>query len=398
MGKLILILNPGSSSRKYALYDEQEFLAGLHFETDRRDEIVCTFEDADHAKSPVETSISSLNDASVAVQKILENKGLLSGTRKLFAVVARLVAPGDYMAKDHIVDDEFMKSLEIAKSRAPLHTPVVAAEITRFREALPNVPIIAVSDSRFHQDRPDTSTYYSFDKDIADKYEIKRYGYHGLSVSSIVEYMKEKEILPERMIVAHLGSGASVTAVRNGKSVHNSMGYTPLEGVTMGTRSGSMDIAAALTLKRALKLETDEKLEEYLNKKAGLLGISGTADLRQVIERRDAGDTKAALAYNLFITNLQNAIGLSATILGGIGAIVYAATIGERSALVRRDLTEKLSFLNIALDPELNDEPDINFTNERKHFRISLDSSHPIYIVKSDESAEAIRRALLILG
>lgn len=392
MSKLILITNPGSASRKYALYDHETFLASLHFEYEDG-AVACTLKDADGQKKSISVKIKDLSQTVAHLGDILRQEGYISDKNKLFAVVARIVAPSDYLAENHIVDDEFMANLEIAKKRAPLHIPVVAAEIEHFRTKFPDTTIIAVSDSAFHWQKPELMKYYAFDTEIADKYDIKRYGFHGLSVASVVDTMQSNDILPEKLVVAHIGSGSSVSAVLGGRAMDNSMGYTPLEGLMMSTRAGSMDVAAALALKRELKLD-DTELETYLNKKSGLLGVSGISDdMRVIIQKRDEGDPKATFAHALYVHRLQTTIGQMAATLGGIDGLVFTATIGERSAEIRHFVSQKLAYLGFFLDEKLNEAP----VFEGRYALISRPDSKPIYIIQTDETAEMVKQALSLL-
>ncbi len=390
--RLILITNPGSSSRKYALYREDEFLCSLHFEFENK-KVICTLKSSDGSKKKLKQDFKSLSNTVSHLNEILTEEGYLGGVSKIDAILARIVATGDYFTEDHLVDEECLKMLEIAKKRTPLHVPVVANEIESFVKVFKGTPVIAISDSSFHADRPNLMKYYAIDTELADKAEIKRYGAHGLSVGSIVNYMKEQEILPGKLIVCHLGSGSSVTAVFEGKSLDTTMGYTPLEGVMMSTRSGSIDPAAALAIKRAKKFTDDEDLEQYLNKKCGLLGVSGqTDDMREIIRLRDEGDDRGTFAHAMFVYRIQMAIGQMAASLGGVDAIVFTATIGERSDEIRRMISQKLSYLGFALD----DSKNVDEMPER-HTDISAEGSKPIWVIRTDEFEEMIRRAKLIL-
>ena len=390
--RLILITNPGSSSRKYALYKGQELLCSLHFEFEGK-EIVCTLKRADGSKKKIKTDFKALASCVANLSEILTAEGYLGGVSKIDAILARVVAPGEFFSHDHLVDENVLKELEKAKKKAPLHVPVVAGEIEHLVKSFKGVPVITITDSGFHNDRPDLMKYYAIDTEIADKYDIKRWGYHGLSVGSVVNYMKAQDILPQKLIVCHIGSGASVTAVFEGKCLDTSMGYTPLEGVMMATRCGSLDAAAALALKRALKYESDESLEKYLNKECGLLGVSGQSDdMRDILRLRDEGDKRGTFAHALYVYMLQRAIGQMAAALGGVDAIVFTATIGERSDEIRRVTTQKLAYLGLALDEEKN----VAEMPER-HTNIAAEGSKPVWVIRTDEAEEMIRRGLAVL-
>ena len=386
--RLILITNPGSSSRKYALYRGNNFLCALHFEFEG-DKIVYTLKKADGTKNKTETKFTTLNEVVSGLEKILVDEQYVGGPTKLDAILARVAAPGSYFAEDHIVDEECLVQLETAKARAPLHAPVIANEIEQLKKTFKETTVIAISDSGFHKSRPELMKAYAIDTEVANKYDIKRWGYHGLSVGSIARYMREQDILEEKMIVCHVGSGSSITAVYNGKSHDTTMGYTPLEGVMMATRTGSMDVAAALAIKRELGLKTDDELEKYLNKQGGLLGVSGQSDdMREIIKLRDEGDSRGVFAHALYIYRLQSAIGQMAASLGGVDALVFTATIGERSDDVRRRVVQKLGYLGFTIDEEKN----TGDMNERQ-CNIAAVGSKPIYVIKTDESDEMIVRA-----
>ena len=389
MSKLILITNPGSASRKYALYDGDELVANLHFEYEGK-KVVCTIKDAADHKKKIITKIKDLNEAISILPQVLADEEYTTSKHAISAVVVRIVAPGDYFTEDHVVDAEYMRKLKEAEKRNPVHVPTTANEIRGIREYFKDVKIISISDSAFHWEKPDTYKYYSFDTELADQYEIKRYGYHGLSYGFISRYMKEQEILPEKLVVMHLGSGSSVSAILNGLAMDNSMGYTPLEGLAMSTRVGTIDAAAALNLKKALKITSDEEFLLYLNKKCGLLGLSGVSDdMREVIQARDEGNLRAALAHSIFVYRIQSYVGQMTATLGGIDALVFAGTIGERSEEIRRFIAQKLGYLGFRLDEEKNANPE--FTG--RHAIISATDSKPIYIVFTDETAQMIYRA-----
>lgn len=391
--RLILITNPGSSSRKYALYRGSDLLASLHFEFENK-AVICTLKTADGNKKRLDRTFSDLSSTVSAIQSILVEEKLLSPNEKLDAILARVAAPGDYFTADHLVDDTCLAEIEQAKKRAPLHVPVVAAEIDQFITAFAGVPVVAISDTAFHAGKPEIARYYAYDTDLANQTGIKRYGYHGLSVGSIVEYMKRVNILPEKLVVCHIGSGSSVTAVKNGQPHETTIGYSPLEGVMMSTRAGSMDVAAGLAIKRALDLKTDEELEIYLNKKAGLLGVSGQSDdMREILDLKNQGDKKATFAHDLYIYRLQSAIGQMVAAMDGVDAIVFTATIGERNEHIRRAITDKLSYLDFHLDDAKNSGEMIE-----RHTNIAKDNKKPLYVIRTDEFEEMIRRADIILS
>ena len=394
MDNLFLITNPGSASRKYALYRGDDSIAEFHFEYENGD-VICTIRD-DDGKKTIPVKIDNLTEAVDQLDEILTDEGYISEKNKLAGIIIRIVAPMDYFVENHVVDEEFMEHIELAKKRAPLHVPVVAAEIERLQISFPGTKIISVSDSAFHWGKPDLMKYYAFDTELADKYSIKRYGFHGLSCDFVTNYLKESELLEPKTVIAHLGSGSSVSAIFEGNSMDNTMGYTPLEGLCMATRVGDIDLSAALALKRELGIESDSELEAYLNKKCGLLGLSGgvTDDMREIIQKRDEGDAKATLAHAMFVYRVQYGIAKMAASMGGIDALVFTATIGERSDEIRRSVVTKLKYLGFELDQEKNKNPEFN----GRHALISAENSKPIFIVHTNETAAMIRRAQELLN
>ncbi len=392
MEKLFLVTNPGSSSRKYALYRGDKAVCTLHFEMEGKD-VVCTLKRADGSKQKLTDGFKKLTDTVKYVKDILTNEGYLDKNNVLSAVLARVVATGDYFAQDHLVDDECLKNLEIGKKRAPLHVPVVAAEIEACVKEFDGTPVMIISDSAFHTSRDDTHTYYAIDTELADKAEIKRYGFHGLSMGSISSYLEAEKIGAEKVIACHIGSGSSVTALKDGKSFDTTMGYTPLEGVMMATRCGDIDATAAMAIGRELGLE-GEKLEEYLNKQCGLKGVTGeTDDMREVLSLRADGDPRAKLAYDMYIYRIQRAIGQMAASLQGVDALVFTATIGERNSEIRRDIVAGLGYLGFKLNDTKNDDG----FGDNRHCNIAAAGSKPIYVIQTDETGEMIHRALALL-
>lgn len=390
MSKLFLVTNPGSSSRKYALYRDTDLVVSLHFEYEGKD-IVCTLKTPDGAKKKLD-GFKKLTDTVKYVQDILKKEAYLEKGTQLDAILARVVAPSEYFAADHIVDAECLKNLEIGKKRAPLHVPVVAAEIETCVKEFKGTPVVIISDSAFHTTRDAVHTHYAISPELTDQ-GIKRYGFHGLSIGSIAHYLAEHKLTAEKVVACHLGSGSSLTALKDNQSYDTTMGYTPLEGVMMATRTGDIDAAGALAVGRAMKLE-GEDLEQYLNKQCGLKGVAGTDDMREVISLRDEGDQNAKLAYEMFIYRIQRAIGQMTASLHGIDALVFTATIGERNSEIRRDIVAGLEYLGF----KLNDTKNADGLEGNSHCLISTGSSKPIYVILTDETGEMIRRAQVLLS
>lgn len=393
MEKLFLVTNPGSSSRKYGLYRDEERLCDLHFETEDG-EIVCTFRHADGSRKKLSGDFKRIGDTIRYTREILRREGFLGDSVQLHAILARVAATGEFFNEDHLVDEDCLRRLEDEKRRAPLHVPVIAAEITECRRAFPGTPVITISDSHFHHTRDAVHKYYAIDTELSDRAEIKRYGYHGLSMGAVRNYMRDNDILAPRVIACHLGSGASVTAIKDGYSFDTTMGYTPLEGVMMATRSGDIDPAATIAIQRELGFN-EEAVEEYLNRQCGLLGVSGsTGDMREILDLRADGDPKAKLAYDMYIYRIQRAIGEMAASMFGADALVFTATIGERNSEIRRDITSGLGYLGFKLSDRKNDDG----LGDNQHVNIASPSSLPIYVIQTNETDAMIRRAKILLG
>ena len=382
-GALTLIANPGSASRKYALYEGAKARASLHFEWSEQ-KVICTLQSGERRET-IATDITELGEAAGRVVPVLRAQQQLKNDEHITHIGLRIVAPGAYFLEPRLVDDEFIRRLDAAKALAPLHTTDTLAELHRLRQQFADTVITGVSDSAFHKTKPDYAWNYGLPLHDADRLDIKRFGYHGLSVASAVRTLRRAGRLPTKLIVCHIGSGVSVTAVLNGQSFDTSMGYSPLEGAIMATRSGSIDFAAATTLKRALGLD-DEQLELYLNRQSGLLGLGGSADLRELLQREAAGDQQAHLAIQTYIFSLQKAIGQMAGALGGLDALVFTGTIGERSAPIRQRSIEGLGYLGLIIATQINAAP-----HGHPISNIELAShSKPIYIIPADEASEMV--------
>ncbi len=384
---LTLVVNPGSASRKYALFNDSQLRASIHFEF--VDNNVAGKIDYLGIQQDIDCSGMDLNQAASRVVSIFIDHGVVRSVTDVAVIGIRLVAPSHKFMRDELITPAIESLLEQVEQIAPLHVSTVLSEIRQLKEAMLDTPIIAISDSAFHESKPIKAWSYGIDVDLANRLDIKRYGYHGISVGSVVKRMENDGTLMPKTIVCHLGSGSSVTAVNNGESYDNTMGYTPLEGLIMASRSGSIDVAAALTIKRDLRL-SDEELEKYLNSKCGLLGVSGSSnDIRQLIDSEEKGDERASLALELYVYRVQQAIGQMVASMGGVDCLVFTATVGERSNIIRSRIIERLGYLGLEHDQTINEqiyEP-VVIAN------IATNSSKPIYVISTDESVEIANRA-----
>jgi len=384
---LTLVVNPGSASRKYALFKNGQKQASINFEFENA-KVIGKVEFAGE-KHSIDYEDPDLNTVSRYILPLLREHKIMSDSDVLSSIGIRVVAPSDSFTKDRLLTDEVVTELSVLQQKAPLHITTALSEIKNLKTLFPNIPLIAVSDSEFHSTKPVWACHYGIDTTLAEKFGIKRYGYHGVSISSVIKKLQEADGLKPKTIVCHLGSGSSITAVLDGKSIDTTMGYSPLEGLVMASRSGNIDVSAALAIKRELQLN-DDGLEQYLNEQSGLLGVSGSSnDIRQLLTSEEKGDEKAKLALDLFVYRVQQAISQMAASLGGVDSLAFTATIGERSNIIRSRILEKLGYLGFENDKVANEkafEPS-EITN------IASESSKPILVVSTDEAAEIARRA-----
>ena len=387
---LILVANPGSSSRKYALYESDKLAlrAELHIESSDG-QIVATLR-TNSGSRQVETTLSEVHDAPREARGILIRENILNENEAITAIGLRVVAPGSYFMEDRVISDEVIAKLEEAKSLAPIHIFATLEELKILREYFGQTPVVAVSDSAFHRTKPPYAWNYGINIQDADSLEIKRYGYHGISVASAVDELWNRGKLPPKVVVCHLGSGSSVSAVFHGRSIDNTMGFTPLEGVLMATRSGDISPGAVRALQTKLGMDWSG-IESYLNQRGGLLGIGGSNDIRDLIEREKNGDHLAHLALTTLVHTIHKAIGSMIATLNGCDLLVFTGTVGERSAILRKRIVAHLEFVDFIIDGNLNDgctEPD-QLTSISQSAK-----SKPIIVIPTNESVEIAKRTL----
>jgi acetate kinase len=300
----------------------------------------------------------------------------------VLAVAHRVVHGGERFREAVVIDDAVQLQLTVLAELAPLHNGPAVAAIAAARTALPDVPQIAVFDTAFHATLPAAASTYAVPRRWRDEWDIRRYGFHGLSV----QWAAESVGVP-RLVVCHLGGGCSVTAVRDGRSVETTMGFSPLEGVPMATRSGSIDAAIVLHLLRSRKLTLDE-LGGALERESGLLGLSGISSRLEELQQSD--EPAARLAIDVFAHRIASAVGALAVALGGLDAIVFTAGIGERSAPLRADVCSRLGFLGVQLDAGANEhaEPDAEIA--------AAGSAVRVVVLRAREDVVAARAARLL--
>lgn len=393
---LILVANPGSSSRKYALYHKGEFgleqKATVSIETSDKG-LLCTVHIGNSAGEAYEIDFSDITESALHAEKIMRATGALSDNEQLSSIAIRIVAPGSYFMYDHVVNAEFMEKLTAAKKLAPIHIKNVLHELELLQQAHPESTIVGVSDSAFHITKPSYTWNYGIKLQDADTYDIKRFGFHGLSVQASVDALWSMGKLPPKVIVCHLGSGSSITAVFHGRSLDTTMGYSPLEGVLMATRSGSIDPIATKVLRGKLGLN-EEQMEEYLNHQGGLLGIGGSNDIRELIERESNGDHLAHLALATLVHTYHKAIGGMIAALGGADMLVFTGTVGERSAILRKRIVAHLGYADFFLDSADNEA---SLNPEKPVFISKKAQSKPVIVIPTNESLQIAKRAESLL-
>jgi acetate kinase len=380
-----LVVNIGSSSKKYALYRGQVQVFSCHFEHEDGMIGVTTVQGDTHTHEKKEVAVFD-----AAAQYFLDAYHHAFGDVTITTISVRVVAPGSYFQEHRIIDETYIAKLTEASSIAPLHIKATLDELHRLRQVFPGARCIAASDSAFHSTMPRVAQLYGLPRLVSNEYDIKRFGYHGLSVSSVVESLRHHtgDVLPERIIVLHLGSGCSATALRKGQTIDTSMGFTPLEGLLMSTRSGSFDPTIIFSLlERGL---TREEIEMMLNTASGLRGVSDTtSDMREIIERSNSGDRNAGEALELFVYTIAKIVGAYTAALGGLDALVFTGTIGERSFIVRGKILDSLTFLIPSFNRDVNNQEDGSV--DRIAEVTSAQTGTRVYVVPTNESLSIIQ-------
>lgn len=359
----VLVVNCGSSSLKYQLInmENEEVLAKGLVERIGLEGAVLTHK-VNGNKYVTETP---MEDHKIAVKLVLDslvNKeyGVIKDMGEISAVGHGVVHGGEKYNKSVLVNDEVIKSIEDCAKLAPLHNPAHIIGINACKELMPNTPMVVVFDTAFHQTMPDYAYMYGLPYDYYKKYAIRRYGFHGTShrfVSKAAADFLKKDVKDLKTVVCHLGNGASITAVNGGKSVDTSMGFTPLAGLLMGTRSGDLDPAVVTFLLKELNL-TPEEMDTILNKKSGIAGISEiSSDMRDIKKGvYEDNNERAKLTYNMFHYRIKKFIGSYAAAMNGLDCLVFTGGIGENSNQNRHEICKDMDYLGIKIDENKNDE------------------------------------------
>lgn len=393
----ILVINCGSSSLKYQFLDmnnESVLAKGLVERIGIEGSVL------KHEKTGMDKEVinADIKDHEIALKLVMdalvnEKYGAIKDLSEIDAVGHRVVHGGESFAKSVLIDENVMKGIKDCIDLAPLHNPPNITGIRACQKLLPNVKMVAVFDTAFHQTMPESSYIYAIPYEYYEKYRIRRYGFHGTSHLFVSERAaqimgKNKEDL--NIITCHLGNGASVSAIKGGKCIDTSMGLTPLEGLIMGTRSGDMDPAIVTFLMEKEGLSAKE-VDNMLNKKSGVLGISGvSSDFRDIEEEAEKGNKKAQLALDMFHTRVKKYIGAYAAQLGHVDALVFTAGLGENSAESREEICKNMDFLGIEIDTNVNKV-------RGKETLISTENSKiKVYIIPTNEELVIARDTLAL--
>lgn len=357
MAKIIAI-NAGSSSLKFQLFhmpEETVITRGVIERIGLNDSI---FTITVNGEKQSETA--DIPNHEVAVKLLLDKLtqlGIIKSLDEIDGVGHRVVHGGEEFTDSVVINEHVLETIEKISELAPLHNPANVTGIKAFKKVLPNTPSVAVFDTAFHQTMPESSFLYSLPYEYYEKYGIRKYGFHGTSHKYVS--LRAAEILNTpvenlRLISCHLGNGASIAAVYKGKSIDTSMGFTPLAGVTMGTRSGNIDPALIPYIMKKTGM-TAEEVVEVLNKKSGLLALSGfSSDLRDIEEAAEKGNERAELALEVFASRIHKYIGSYAARMYGVDAIIFTAGIGENSPSMRERILKGLEFMGVYFDPSSN--------------------------------------------
>lgn len=389
----ILVINCGSSSLKYQLInsESEEVLAKGLCERIGIDGSCITHQPKGGEKVKTEIAMPTHTQAVAAViEKLTDEKvGVVQSLAEIDAVGHRIVHGGEKFASSVVIDAEVMKAIEDCNDLAPLHNPANLIGINSCREIMPDVPMVAVFDTAFHQTMPKKAYLYGLPYEYYEKYKVRRYGFHGTShdfVSNRVAEIMGRKREDLKIIVCHLGNGASVSAVKNGKCVDTSMGLTPLEGLIMGTRSGDID-PAIVSFLADKEGKTADEIINICNKKSGVLGLSGgvSSDFRDLAQAAADGNEKADIALKTWAYHVAKYVGAYAAAMNGVDVIAFTAGVGENNVDARAEVCSYLGYLGVTINAEANKK-------RGEEVEISTpDSTTKVYVVPTDEELAIAR-------
>lgn len=388
----LLTVNCGSSSLKCAIVTNDKRTLDINVE--RIGDTQATIRV--NGDSPVAVAVV---DHAAAVRHILDRLPCSGATVDADAVVHRIVHGGQHFVRPTLITDETVGSLAALSELAPLHNPPAIAALRLLRDALPDLPHVAVFDTAFHTTLPPRSRDYALPAAVRERYGIRRYGFHGLSHSHVMQAVSHAmRMTPQqlRIISCHLGNGASITAIEYGRSVETSMGMTPLEGLIMGSRSGDVDPGVVIRLLQSGDYDA-AALDSLLNTQSGMRGLTGTNDEAEIEKRAAAGDESCRRAIAMYAHRVRKYIGAYAATMGGVDAIAFTGGVGEHSALLRDRILQRLDFLGARLDPGLNRSASVDGTCPLT--QISARTARvAIFVVHADEESVMARAAQELLS
>jgi len=390
----VLVVNAGSSSLKYQLIDASSGETGAVGLVSEIGGASRHRHEVDGRRHESELECADHGAAFAAARAALAEHGPLLDDDDLVAVGHRVVHGGRRFTEPVVVDDDVVSALRTLSPLAPLHNPANIEGIVRAQAAFPGIPHVAVFDTGFHRTLTPEAYTYAVPRSWRDEHHVRRYGFHGSSyawVSRRTAQLLGREPEDVRMVVLHLGNGASACAVDGGRSVETSMGLSPAEGLVMGTRSGDVDPALGGYLARVAGLSAQD-YDRALNRESGLLGLSGVSDFRTLEELLEAGDGDARLAFDVTVHRLRKYVGAYAAVLGRLDALAFTGGIGERSPVLRTAVVDGLGVLGLRLDASANEEGPA----ERRVS--SAESSAPVWVVPTDEEREIARATLTVIG
>ncbi len=394
----ILVINAGSSSLKYQLFDTEQHLVLAKGVCER------IGIDGGHIKhtptgKPAMEEDNAMATHADAIRRVIEllTSTVISSMHEIDAVGHRVLHGGAEFSGSVLVNDDVKAAIRRCFPLGPLHNPANLTGILACEEAMGNIPQVAVFDTAFHQTMPDYAYMYAIPYEYYEKYKIRRYGFHGTShryVSAKAAEFLGKDPSELKIITCHLGNGSSICAVDGGKCVDTSMGLTPLEGLPMGTRSGVLDPAILETVMKNENITDISDMLNILNKKSGVLGISGiSSDFRDLIAAKQDGNERAALALKCFTYSIKKYIGAYAAAMGGVDAVVFTAGVGENNATLRAEAVEGLEFMGIAIDEAKNNtRGTVDVTANGAKVRTLVIPTDEEFVIASD--TEEIVRAL----
>lgn len=350
-----LIINPGSSSKKYSLFTNGRLVLSVRYE--RQDDLieVCTVIASGTQEKCEFVTEAVYQKALLDTLKRAVAYRVITQLAEITAVGVRVVVPGSAFQSHQVITPAMVEKLRACEASAPLHIPPLLNEIRYAQIELPERLLVGVSDSAFHASIVPRYRRYSLAQKLSTEHDIFRFGYHGISVASVVRELPRVVGDKARVIVCHVGSGVSLTAIHQYQSVETTMGYSPLSGMVMGTRAGDLDVGALLEVMRVQRLSVGEAYR-LLSTEGGIKGLCGHADMRTLLQRASSGDETAATTLAIFVHHFQKQLAGLMVTLKGVDAIVFTGTAAERSGELRAQLLHELHWLGIALDNARNDE------------------------------------------